>query len=297
VYMKWLYFPFFDHHIANSQYTAAELRSAAQGHMVERGTWVRHMGVDLDDLSPNRRSAPIRKRLLQDFGASEESVLLLYVGRLVPEKNLTLLFDLLAHLVRSATRDFRLLVVGDGIERKRWEKESEERTPGRVRFLGHVNDRNLLADIYANADLFVHPNPREPFGIAPLEAMASALPLIAPNSGGITSYANTENAWVLDATKEDFSAAVLEALSDQTLRAAKVRAALETTRQFEWSRVASSFFDLYTELHRAAQERCEPAMPPAFRSTPAVGSQSVLMQTVSGAVEKAFQVVSRVCFE
>lgn len=297
LYMKWLYFPFFDHHVANSQYTAAELRAAARGHMVERGTWVRHMGVDLEQLSPSRRSPAMRKRLLQNFGASEESALLLYAGRLVPEKNLSLLFDLLDHLVRTSPRDFRLLVVGDGIERKRWEIDTEQRLPGRVQFLGHINDRSVLADLYANTDLFVHPNPREPFGIAPLEAMASGLPLIAPNTGGITSYASVKNAWVVDATIENFAIAVHEALSNEALRAAKVRAALETARQYEWNAVAASFLDLYSELHRAVQRSGELALAPAFCSTPAVGSQSVLMRAVSRGAEKAFQLVSRLCFE
>jgi len=85
-YMKWLYFPFFDHHVANSQYTAAELRSAAQGHLGERGTWVRHMGVDLEHLSPARRAKTQRSGLLEYFAASDESVLLLYVGRFSSRK-------------------------------------------------------------------------------------------------------------------------------------------------------------------------------------------------------------------
>jgi hypothetical protein len=38
LYMKWLYFPFFDHHIGNSEYTVAELRPAAQELLVRRGT-------------------------------------------------------------------------------------------------------------------------------------------------------------------------------------------------------------------------------------------------------------------
>ncbi|MBO0911672.1 MAG: glycosyltransferase, partial [Acidobacteria bacterium] len=244
LYMKWLYFPFFDHHIANSEYTAAELRSAARGHLVERGTWIRHMGVDLVHLSPNRRSKAMRARLLENFGAPEDSVLLLYVGRLAPEKNLALLFDLLAQLSQAGSGDFRLLVVGDGIEREVWERDSAQRAPGRAHFFGHIKDRNVLADLYANADLFIHPNPREPFGIALLEAMASGLPLIAPNSGGVTSYASAENAWLAEATRAGFSRALQEALSNRELREAKAARALETARQHEWNRVASSFLDL-----------------------------------------------------
>lgn len=56
-YMKWLYFPFFDHHIANSHYTAAELRAAARGQMVNRGTWILPMGADLTLLTPKRAFA------------------------------------------------------------------------------------------------------------------------------------------------------------------------------------------------------------------------------------------------
>src|SRR5271166_3775895 len=122
LYMRWLYFPFFDHHIANSEYTAAELRPAAQGQLVPRGAWIRPMGVDLTHLSPQRRTPQLRRRLLQNFGASEEGVLLLYAGRLAPEKNLALLFALLTRLAKDRERDYRLLVVGDGIERAPWEQ-------------------------------------------------------------------------------------------------------------------------------------------------------------------------------
>ena len=61
-------------------------------------------------------------------------------------------------------------------------------------FSSDISTKKLLADYYANADVFVHPNPKEPFGIAPLEAMASGVPTVAPDAGGILSYATDENA-------------------------------------------------------------------------------------------------------
>jgi len=291
LYMRWLYFPFFDHHIANSEYTADELRSAAQG-LVARRTWIRHMGVDLVHLSAHRRSRAMRARLLENFGATEDSTLLLYVGRLAPEKNLGLLFDLLAQLSRAGSRDCRLLMVGDGIERERWERDSARRAPGRALFLGHIKDRNVLADLYANADFFIHPNPREPFGIALLEAMASGLPLIAPNCGGVTAYASAENAWLAEATLEDFSAAIHEAWSNPTLRDRKVAAAAETVRRYEWNRVAASFLDLYAALIGSAQGSMEAFPAPAFMSTPLSGTQWLLTRTVSAAVERSFNLLS-----
>jgi alpha-1,6-mannosyltransferase len=287
LYMRWLYFPFFDHHIANSDYTVSELRPAAQGQLVPRGTWVRPMGVDLTQLSPQRRSAELRRRLLQNFGCADESVLLLYAGRLAPEKNLSLLFDLLIHLSRNGARDYRLLVAGDGIERRRWEKCSHE-APGRALFLGHIKDRNVLADLYANSDVFVHPNPCEPFGIAPLEAMASGLPLVAPSTGGVASYAHAGNAWIAEPDVESFAKAVEEAATNRRLASEKIRNALATAQFYGWESVASSFLDLYCELSQPPATHGAVSQA-AFYSSPAAGFRAVLMQRVSKLAARSFQ--------
>jgi alpha-1,6-mannosyltransferase len=291
-YMRWLYFPFFDHHIANSDYTAAELRDAARGQLAPRATWVRRMGVDLRNMSPQRRSQSLRQRLLHAFGASSDALLLLYVGRLVPEKNLALLFDLWANLTQNCQREPCLLVVGDGMERARWERECRRGDRGRVRFLGHIKDREVLADLYANADVFVHPNPCEPFGIAPLEAMASGLPLVAPNRGGVTSYANPQNAWTVEPSVEPFAVAVREAVANRALREEKTARALETAQEYRWEKVAASFLDLYAELCRSLPEASQVLHAPAFLSTPAVGVQRAMLRGISRFAERVFGVVS-----
>ncbi len=298
LYMRWLYFPFFDHHIANSDYTVSELRSAAEGQLVPRGTWIRPMGVDLGQLSPRRRSPELRRRLLQNFGCAEESILLFYAGRLAPEKNLPLLFDLLIHLSRNSARDYRLLVAGDGIERRQWEKRCAQETPGRALFLGHINSHNkdghVLADLYANSDVFVHPNPREPFGIAPLEAMASGLPLVAPNTGGVASYASAENAWIAEPDVESFSQAVENAVTNRVLASEKTTKALATARSYRWESVAASFLDLYCELNRPPATQNSAAPKPAFYSSPAAGFRAVLMRGVSQLAARSFRLGSTV---
>lgn len=288
LYMKWLYFPFFDHHITNSEYTADELRTAAQGQLVPRGAWVRPMGVDLDRLSPQRRRADVRRRLLQNFGASDDATLLLYVGRLVPEKNLPLLFELVKRLSEEGVRDYRLLVVGDGIERDLWESRCATQMPGGILFFGHIRDKDVLADLYANSDVFIHPNPREPFGIAPLEAMASGLPLVAPNAGGVTSYANPENAWTVPPEVESYAAAVDEIVTNRALAAAKTLRAIEAARQFGWPTVAVSFLDLYEQLKRLESDGN--VLPtPAFCSTPARGFQAAMMRAAAQIAKRGFQ--------
>ena len=292
-YMKYLYFPFFDHHIANSAYTAEELESASHGQLLPRSVWIRTMGVDTRHLSPARRSAQARRLILQLLNGRDDTIVLLYVGRLVPEKNLPLLFRLLVRLVRSGRRDYRLLVVGDGIKRRRWEEYCRQQVPGHATFLGHVNDRHQLADLLANADVFIHPNPREPFGIAPLEAMASGLPLVASDSGGLKSYADSSNAWTTRADVESFASTVEDLLANEGARIERSNNALQTAERNRWENICPGFLDLYADLHRAAIDPTHTLPAPAFSSTAARSLELAWYQRVSRSAEKIFRVVSR----
>jgi glycosyltransferase involved in cell wall biosynthesis len=291
-YVKWVYFPFFDHHIANSEYTAEELRIASIGHLTPRNTWIRPMGIDLTHLSPLRRSEEIRQKLRQSCGGNDKSLLLLYAGRLAPEKNLPLLFHTMSALTKTARHDFRLLVAGDGMERNHWESFCRKHIPGKVSFLGHIKAADRLADLLANSDVFIHPNPREPFGIAPLEAMASGLPLVAPNSGGVTSYATLENAWLAPPDTESFATAVHEVVTNGSVRACRVQNALRTAQQFRWESVAASFLDLYAQLCDAASETTL-IQRPDFCSVQAKGRADVWSRRISYGTERAFRLISQ----
>jgi len=283
-YMKWLYFALFDHHITNSEYTAQELRAVSHGHPIRRGVWIRPMGVDIHELSPRHRSSLSRYELLQQVHASHNSVLMLYVGRLAAEKNISLLIDTLEQVSHDATRDWHLIVVGDGAQRAQFLADAARRTPGRVEWLGYVRDRKELARIYANCDVFLHPNPREPFGIAPLEAMASGLPVVVPDGGGVRSYADPENAWPVPANALSFAQAAREAVSNHELREEKVSRGLQTALEFRWDRVAGLFLDLYEDLWRAHQGNV-PRLGADFYSTPPAGKSTVARLT-AGLVQR-----------
>lgn len=292
-YMRWLYFHFFDHHIANSHYTAEELRPASQGHPVQRGVWVRTPGVDVERFSSTLRSEVVRQQLVTQSGAGRDSVLLLYAGRLVPEKNLPLLVEVARELAQDGERDFRLLIAGSGMELDRLRKLAAERAPGKVTFVGHISSREQLASLYANCDVFVHPNPREPFGIAPLEAMASGLALVAPNSGGVLSYANQENAWLADAGKPaEFAAAVRQASRQTAGRQAKLDRALETASSFRWENVVDSLFSLYDDMVAVAQGSALQE-PPLFFSTNGTASGNRFTRVLGETAKKSFAAAAR----
>jgi alpha-1,6-mannosyltransferase len=267
-YLRWLEFPMFDHHIAVSDYVAGELREVAEGHDVRRGVWVRPHGVASSVFRPELRSARVRARLESISGAPEGSTLVLYAGRLAPEKNLQLLVETMERLEAAAPGVFHLLVAGDGPLRTDLERDCAHRIPGAACFLGHVPGRDALAEIYANADIFVHPNPREPFGIAPLEAMAAGLALVAPNSGGVRHYANAANAWLAEPNPQSFADAIHAIRSDPHERKARQVAARATAERFDWEKVTAGYFELYDELHALVHDRWRaPSMAPAFYST------------------------------
>jgi alpha-1,6-mannosyltransferase len=269
-YLKWLYFPLFDFHITVSPYAAAELRVAARGHAVPRGVWVLPMGVDLETFSPALRSEVVRDRLLGRAGGGRRSVLLLYCGRLAREKNPGLLLDMLERLASGGEADYRLVIAGDGAMRRELEQRCAGRLAGRVCFLGHLRDRRELAALEANCDVFVHPNPREPFGIGPLEAMASGLPVVAPASGGVLSYAGPRNAWLATPDGDAFARSVRSIVGNPEDRRRRIAEALRTAASYSWPAIADRFLDLYGSLPALLRggPANRPALEPAFVSTP-----------------------------
>jgi alpha-1,6-mannosyltransferase len=242
-YLGYSYIPFFDYHIANSNYTAAELKDAMRARH-ERPVYVRPMGVEIKDLARARRSEMGRRKLIAEAGGGEGTKLLLYAGRVSPEKNVPLLLEMIGRLADS----FMLIVAGDGPLAGWLENEAKARAPGRVRSLGHISDRAMLLRLYADCDAFIHPNPREPFGIAPLEAMAARLPLVAPNAGGVLSYADETNAWLAEPNGDAFAAAVSAVFDDPGLRKDRLARARWTAQRYEWRVVTDSFFQLYDDL-------------------------------------------------
>jgi glycosyltransferase involved in cell wall biosynthesis len=246
-YMRRFYAPRFDFHITASDYIADELRRVLPEHMQGR-LHVAPMGVDFEWFSHRRDSAPVRANLLARLGAPETAVLLLYAGRLSKEKNLFLLPHMLAHLARVASHDFRLVIAGAGPLEHELLSALQQNAPGRSLFLGH-QQRADLATLFQAVDVLVHPNPREPFGIVPLEAMAADLPVLVPAAGGVLAYANRGNAWLAEARGSCFAAALVDLVNQPAERMRRVENARRTAAALSWLHVTANYFQLYDSLY------------------------------------------------
>ncbi len=254
LYLRHVYAPSFDVHVANSTYTAQELRRHAHLDAVE----VCPHGVDARLFSSARPDSSLRTSLLTAAGGGPGSLLVLYAGRLSPEKNLPLLIEAVAALERRRERgelhvpDVRLVLAGEGPSAAALSGPAARVAPGRVRGIGNITDRRALAVHYASADVFAHPNPREPFGIGPLEAMAAGVPVVVPNAGGVLSYANDGNSWLAPPEPEAFADAIVDASRGRAT--ARVQRAVDTAHAHAWEIVAGRYFDLLDRRHAARLE-------------------------------------------
>ncbi|HEX6828389.1 MAG TPA: glycosyltransferase family 1 protein [Burkholderiales bacterium] len=125
-------------------------------------------GVDTGLFHPERRSPALRAK----WGAEPGDPVVLYVGRLAPEKNLPLVtrsFEAMRALEPRA----KLVLVGDGPARE----ELEARYHGYV-FAGMRRGEDLAAH-YASGDIFLFPSTTETYGNVTMEAMASGLAVVA----------------------------------------------------------------------------------------------------------------------
>jgi glycosyltransferase involved in cell wall biosynthesis len=265
-YVRQCYVPRFDFHIAASDYIATEVRQLLPERMRGR-LHVCPMGVDFAALNQTRQTSALRHELLVQMAGNTSTIPLLYAGRLAKEKNLGILPSVLAELASVPRPDYRLLVAGEGPLSGELRRSLERVAPGRSLFLGHCSAEELAA-LYRAADIFIHPNPREPFGIAPLEAMPAGLPLVAPASGGVLTYANRENAWLAQDTPRSFAQAVQQVHSDPAVRDRKIAEARRAAEKLSWPRITANYFQLYDHFHQVSVHqglRDQPPLSLTFR--------------------------------
>ena len=181
-------------------------------------------GVDARLFHPSRASREWRERL---SGGDPEAKILLYVGRLAPEKNIERL-----KVALSATPDARLAIVGKGPAGRDLEREF---AGTRTVFTGLLTGEDLAA-AYASADLFVFPSTTETLGMAMIEALASGVPVVAARRGAIHEVVSEgENGLLYEPdSDEELIAAVRRILEDDALRHSLGREARVAAEKRDW---------------------------------------------------------------
>jgi alpha-1,6-mannosyltransferase len=207
-----------------------------------------NLGVDTETFQP----AEGRDSLRAELDLPRDRKVLLYVGRLSPEKNIAMLLSAFEALHARNPTAYHLVIVGDGPLR-RILPATRHRT-GALTWRSYLQDNAKLARYYRAADLFIHPGICETFGLVVLEAQACGLPCVgirgsfmdANVMAGLDLWAGRNDSGDLADAVERFFARDLAALGTEVSQAVRAR--------FSWNKVFARQWDFYTRARLQGAE-------------------------------------------
>ena len=202
-------------------------------------------GVDTHFFSPDQRSESLRAT----WGATPESRVLLYVGRLAAEKNLNLVFQTYKRLLTQHP-DIKLVLVGDGPLRNQLQAQYPEAI-----FAGFQTGI-ALSQHYASADIFMFASRTETFGNVTLEAMASGLAVVAFDHAAAGQLIQSSvNGMLAHADSDlDFEMAVQTLLNNRELMAYIAKHAHASAKNLSWQQIVEKTEAIF---HQILTAHCE----------------------------------------
>ena len=175
----------------------------------------------------------IKNALFKKFPFLKNRKILLYVGRVVKEKNLCFLYDMLDR-VHKTNPEAALLFVGDGPYLEELKGLAEERgLKDSVAFIGYAARGDLIY-FYRMSSIFVFPSLTETQGLVTIEAMTVGIPLVAIGAMGTLDVMRGDNGgFMVKNDIDEFSSKVQLLLNDKQLYEAKSEEAKKWAKQ--WS--------------------------------------------------------------
>jgi len=206
------------------------------------GIWTR--GIDQEIFRPDRRDMEWRRSL----GIADDEVAIGFVGRLVMEKGLDVYSDAIDRLAQRGVKH-RVLVVGEGPAGE-WFRN---RLPQGV-FAGFQAGPDLGRAV-ASMDMLFNPSVTETFGNVTLEAMASALPVVAAKATGSDSLVadGVSGRLVRPGAVAGFADALQYYCENADARAAAGEAGRKAADRYGWDAVNQALVDGYLRIIRQRQ--------------------------------------------
>jgi len=219
-------------------------------------TSVIHSGVDVRRFI---EGAKHRTRKRKELGIPPDSLLIGYVGWLIPIKGVTYLVNAMARVAEKYPKSL-LILVGKGDDKGEEEiklKEQVERAglTDKVIFLGWRPD---VAEIMGCLDIFVLPSLNEGMGRVLVEAMAAGLPIVASRVGGIPDLVKDGKNGLLvpPADASDLEKAISVLLEDKAQRKRMGGAGKKMCRLYSAEAMVEQIDNLYTKLlQKHSQDR------------------------------------------
>lgn len=235
-----------DHALAPSKISKQMMESVG----VRRVGWWRR-GVDTTNFNPSFRNDAMRN-LLSD--GHPDDVILLYVGRLAPDKQIHQFRAVLEQVPNT-----RLALVGGGP----YEDELRHIFAGLpVNFVGYKLGTEL-AEAYASADMFVFASAHETFGLVLAEAIASGLPVVTTRVGGAEDVVIPgENGYIFERDDIRGLVAFVRELAEQPAKRAQMsQAARRVAESMTWAEMMTELRHFYEDILSEKQHLPPPNRP------------------------------------
>jgi 1,2-diacylglycerol 3-alpha-glucosyltransferase len=191
---------------------SAKIEDMLHRYRVQKSVHVIPSGIDLEEYltEKSEKRLEIRAR----FGITPEECILIYLGRLAKEKNLSEVLQLLKDCEDSQ----RLLIVGDGPYRAELEQEAQALgISHRLIFTGMVTPQEA-PDYYAAGDIFVSASNSETQGLTYMEAMASGLPLLCRADDCLNDVISDGKNGLIYHTPQEFAEKLAKLRNDAAFR-------------------------------------------------------------------------------
>ena len=198
-------------------------------------------GVDTKLFNISKRDTSLRS----SWGATDDTKVLISVGRMAPEKNLDQVLKTYEALKVTGLA-FKLVMVGDGPLKEQFQKRYPE-----IIFPGMLSQSNLAA-YYASSDLFIFPSQTETFGNVTLEALASGIPVLAFDCAAARDWVQTGvNGWlVAENNPEGFAAQAVTIFNSKDLLDQITQSTRQQVVHLDWDQIAEQVESVFWDAIR-----------------------------------------------
>jgi glycosyltransferase involved in cell wall biosynthesis len=207
---------------------------------------VTHLAFDTSMFYP--RSYEEVQPILDKYGLTYQKYVL-FLGTVQPRKNIPMLVDAFEKIKQENRIEEKLAIFGT--RGWMWEpilkKVKTAGLNGSVKYYDYAPKEDLPY-LYAGAKLLTLPALYEGFGLPPLEAMASGVPVVVSNVSSLPEVVGDAGVLVDPNSAESISKGLLEVLTDNNLRQQMITKGLERAKQFTWENTARKTLEVFESL-------------------------------------------------